>query len=146
MDFENPPPFSAADVSVIIHATEDDNKIIDSLSNAICVHPSVFRPTASIGHWGNRILLITGKFEGAAAKQLFQKIWNSLNSMERTQVAKSQDSLIDDKGNLYVRLSKQRLCQKRISLSESDSVRIRFRHPSRFKTDKKPDVSEVSRP
>jgi RNA-binding protein len=74
MDFENPPQFSAADVSVIIHATEDDNKIIESLSNAICVHPSVFQPTGSIGHWGNRILLITGKFEGAAAKQLFQKI------------------------------------------------------------------------
>ena len=142
MDFENPPPFSSADVSVIIHATEDDNKIVESLSYAICVHPSVFRATTSIGHWGNRIMLITGKFEDAAAKQLFQKIWNSLNSMERAQVAKLQDSLIDDKGNLYVRLNKQRLCQKRIALSESDSVRFRFRHPSRFKIDKKRDLSE----
>jgi hypothetical protein len=65
-----------------------------------------------------------------------------LNSMEKAQVAKSQDSLIDDKGNLYVRLNKQRLCQKRISLSESDSVRFQFRHPSRFKIDKKRDLSE----
>jgi RNA-binding protein len=142
MDFENPPPFSSADVSVIIHATEDDNKIIESLSHTISVHPSVFRLTTSIGHWGNRILLINGKFEGAVAKQLFENIWNSLNSMEKTQVAKSQDSLVDDKGNLYVRLNKQRLCQKRISLSESDSVRFRFRHARRYKMDEKRNLSE----
>jgi hypothetical protein len=33
----------------------------------------------------------------------------------------------DEKGNFYLRLDKQRMCQGKISLSEADAVRIRFR-------------------
>jgi RNA-binding protein len=142
MDFENPHPFSAVDVSVIIHATEDDNKILQSLTDLFCVHPSIFRRTVSLGHWGNRILLISGRLDGASAQRLIQKIWNSLNAIERDQVGKTQNSLIDDRGNLYVRLDKQRLCQGKISLSESDSVRFRFRPAGRFNINKKLNVSE----
>ena len=136
MDFENPPPFSAVDISVIIHATEDKNKVLESLSTILCVHPNKFRHTESIGHWGNRILLITGRLESTEANKLIQKILDSLNSMEREQLSNSFHSFIDEKGNLYLRLDKQRVCQKRISLSESDSVRFRFRPTRRFKMDR----------
>ena len=136
MDFENPPSFSAVDISVIIHATEDKNKVLESLSTILCVHPNKFRHTESIGHWGNRILLITGRLESTEANKLIQKILDSLNSMEREQLSNSFQSFIDEKGNLYLRLDKQRVCQKRISLSESDSVRFRFRPTRRFKMDR----------
>ena len=85
MDFEKPPSFSAVDISVIIHATEDENKVLESLSTILCVHPNKFRHMESIGHWGNRIILTTGRLESAEANTLIKKILNSLNSMEREQ-------------------------------------------------------------
>lgn len=136
MDFEKPPPFSAVDISVIIHATEDENKVLESLSTILCIHPNKFQHTESIGHWGNRIVLTTGRLESADANTLVQKILNSLNSMERGRLSTSLQSFLDEKGNLYLRLDKQRICQKRISLAESDSVRLRFRPTRRFKMDR----------
>ena len=133
MDFEKPPPFSTVDISVIVHATEDENKILESLSTILCIHPNKFRHMESIGHWGNRIILTTGRLESAEANTLIKKILNSLNSMERGRLSNSLQSFIDEKRNLYLRLDKQRICQKRISLAESDSVRLRFRPTRRFK-------------
>jgi RNA-binding protein len=136
MDLEKPPPFSTVDISVIIHATEDENKILESLSTILGVHPNKFRHMESIGHWGNRIILTTGRLESAEANTPVKKILNSLNSMERGRLSNSLQSFIDEKGNLYLRLDKQRICQKRVSLAESDSVRLRFRPTRRFKMDR----------
>ncbi|MGH9890335.1 MAG: RNA-binding domain-containing protein, partial [Nitrososphaeraceae archaeon] len=61
-----------------------------------------------------------------------QKILSSLSSAERDQFSNSSHSLIDEKGNLYLRLDKQRICQGRISLSESDSIRVKFKRVMRF--------------
>ncbi|HET7283946.1 MAG TPA: RNA-binding domain-containing protein, partial [Nitrososphaeraceae archaeon] len=43
------------------------------------------------------------------------------------------DKYIDEKGNLYIRLDKQRICNGKVSLSESDSIRVRFRPVRRYK-------------
>jgi RNA binding exosome subunit len=39
----------------------------------------------------------------------------------------------DEKGNLYLRLDKQRLCQGKISVSTGDSIRIKFRPVKRYR-------------
>ena len=127
MDIEKIPLFSAADVSVIIHATEDKNKILESLCSIFSIDANRFRCTELVGHWGNRILLLTGSLESAEANRLIQKILLSLSSVEKNHLLSSSHSFVDDKGNLYLRLDKQRICQKRISLSETDSIRLRFR-------------------
>lgn len=133
MDFEKLPPFSAADVSIIIHATEDTNKILESVCGIFSIDANRFRHTELIGHWGNRISLLTGSLESAEANRLVQKILLSLSSVEKNHLLSSSHSFIDDKGNLYLRLDKQRICQKRISLSETDSIRLRFKPVRRFK-------------
>jgi RNA binding exosome subunit len=133
MDIEKLPSFSAADVSVIIHATEDKNKILESLCSIFSIDANRFRYTELIGHWGNRISLLTGSLGSAEANRLIQKILLSLSAVEKNHLLSSSHSFIDDKGNLYLRLDKQRICQKRISLSETDSIRLRFRPARQFK-------------
>jgi RNA-binding protein len=133
MDFGKLPSFSAADVSIIIHATEDKNKILESICDIFCIDANRFRHTELIGHWGNRISLLTGNLESAEANRLVKKILLSLSSVEKNQLLSSSHSFIDEKGNLYLRLDKQRICQKRISLSERDSIRLRFKPARRFK-------------
>jgi RNA binding exosome subunit len=133
MDFEKLPSFSAADVSIIIHATEDKNKVIESICGIFCIDADRFRHTELIGHWGNRISLLTGNLESAEANRLVKKILLSLSPIEKNQLLSSSHSFIDEKGNLYLRLDKQRICQKRISLSETDSIRLKFKPAMRFK-------------
>jgi RNA binding exosome subunit len=133
MDFEKLPSFFAADVSVIIHATEDKNKILESICSIFSIDANRFRHTELVGHWGNRISLLTGSLESVEANRLVQKILLSLSSVEKNQLLTSSHSFIDEKGNLYLRLDKQRICQKRISLSETDSIRLRFKPARRFK-------------
>jgi RNA-binding protein len=133
MDFEKLPSFFAADVSVIIHATEDKNKILESICSIFSIDANRFKHTELVGHWGNRISLLTGSLESVEANRLAQKILLSLSSVEKNQLSTSSHSFIDEKGNLYLRLDKQRMCQKRISLSETDSIRLRFKPARRFK-------------
>jgi RNA binding exosome subunit len=140
MDFEKIPSFSAADISIIIHATEDKNKILESICSSFSIDANKFRHTELIGHWGNRISLLTGNLESAEANRLVQKIVLSLSSVERNHLLSSSHSFIDEKGNLYLRLDKQRICQKRISLSETDSIRLRFKPARRFKFNSNYDI------
>ena len=133
MDFEKLPQFSAADISIIIHATEDKNKILESFCGIFFIDVSRFRNIELMGHWGNRISLLTGSLESAEANRLVQKILLSLSSVEKNHLSSSLHAFIDDKGNLYLRLDKQRICQKRISLSETDSIRLRFKPARRFR-------------
>ena len=132
MDLEKAQQFSTADVSIIIHATEDENKILDAISTTLSINAEKFSYMESAGHWKNKILLLTGNLESQEANELAQKILSSLSSFERDQISTSYDSSIDEKGNLYLRLDKQKICQGRISLSASDSVRIKLKPVIRF--------------
>jgi RNA binding exosome subunit len=132
MDLVEAQQFSTADVSIIIHATEDENKILDAISNTLSINSEKFSYLESTGHWKNKILLLTGNLESQEANVLAQKILSSLSSIERDQISASYDSSIDEKGNLYLRLDKQKICQGRISLSESDSIRIKLKPVIRF--------------
>ena len=133
MDFDKLPPFSAADVRIIIHATEDKNKVRGSICGIFRIDADRFRHTELDGHWGNRISLLTGNLESADANRLVKKILLSLSSVEMNELSSASHSFIDEKGNLYLRLDKQRICQKRISLSDTDSIRFKFKPARRFK-------------
>ena len=139
MDLERTLSFSAADISVIIHATEDENKILDSLCDVFSIRADKFQLVESLGHWGNRISLLTGRLESAEANSLVLKILSALNSVDMNRLSNFFQTFIDEKGNLYLRLDKQRICRKNISLSETNSVRFRFKPVRRFKIDKNYD-------
>ncbi len=133
MALEKEPIFSAVDVSVIIHATEDENKVLAGICETLSISANRFRLSESTGHWGNRILLLNVSLEGAEANVLCQTIVSSLEIDERDRLSTFYQSSTDESGNLYLRLDKQRICQHRISLSEKDSIRLRFKAARRFK-------------
>jgi len=56
-----------------------------------------------------------------------------LNSADREHLSRSIHEYSDEKGNLYIRLDKQRMCHARVSLSEIDAIKIRFKPVKRYK-------------
>ncbi len=125
--------FSSAEINIVVHATEDENKILHCLFDVLSIPSEKFSYSFSEGHWGNKILVLTATIDGQVAKDLILKIISLLNSIDRYHLSNFFDKYVDEKGNLYIRLDKQRICKGRISLSERDSIRIRFRPVRRYK-------------
>jgi RNA-binding protein len=114
--------FSAAEIKIIVHATEEKDSILEHLNSALNVSPDTFSMVKTQGHWGNEILLLTGILSKDEANSLYRKVEASL-----LESYGELSNFYDEKGNLYIRLDKQRLCRGKVSISESDPIRIRFR-------------------
>ncbi|HET7283373.1 MAG TPA: RNA-binding domain-containing protein, partial [Nitrososphaeraceae archaeon] len=74
---------SSAEINVLVHATENENKILHSINNVLSISAEKFSHSVSEGHWGNRILLLTATIDGQSAKDLVVKIMSSLNSNDK---------------------------------------------------------------
>lgn len=127
------PRFSAAEVNVVLHATEDHEKVLAAVEKALGVPAASFAGESSEGHFGNKIMLMKATVASREAGELAARIMSSLNSPDRRELADHVEEYSDEKGNLYLRLDKQRICQDKVSLAESDAVRVRFKPVRRYR-------------
>lgn len=125
--------FSGADANVVIHATEDQARIMAAIAEILGVPSDRFSGVPTEGHHKNRILMLTAQLSSEEANELASRIASGLNSLDREELWQNIDLLSDEKGNLYLRLDKQRLCQGKISITSGDSLRIRFRPVKRYR-------------
>ena len=116
--------FSAAEIKIIVHATEEKDSILKHLNSTLDIPPDTFSIVKTEGHWGNEILLLTGNLSKNEANSLYRRVEASLLESYDDLLS----NLFDEKGNLYIRLDKQKLCRGKVSFSESDPIRIRFRN------------------
>ncbi|HEU5119821.1 MAG TPA: RNA-binding domain-containing protein [Candidatus Nitrosocosmicus sp.] len=126
--------FSSLDVSVLAHATEDDNKITKVILEYFKKSSSSKHIEVIIteGHWKNPITRINITF----LRHLDEYFNNIINDLTR---AYGKDELdlylknnVDLKGSIYLRLDKQKLCLGKLELSDNDAVRIVFRQKGKF--------------
>lgn len=125
--------FSAAEVDLLLHATEDSGKVLQSIQDTLAVPSERFSASPSEGHYKNKILLLKAMLASQEAGELALRIMSRLNSSDREHLSSSLDEYSDEKGHLYLRLDKQRVCQGKVSLSETDAIRIRFKPVKRYR-------------
>lgn len=126
--------FSSLDVSVLAHATEDNNKITKVILEYFKKSSSSkqIEVVKTEGHWKNPITRINITF----LRHLDEYFNNIINDLTR---AYGKDELdlylknnVDLKGSIYLRLDKQKLCLGKLELSDNDAVRIVFRQKGKF--------------
>ncbi|HEY7733291.1 MAG TPA: RNA-binding domain-containing protein [Nitrososphaera sp.] len=127
------PRFSAAEVDLVLHATEAADRVLRSISDSLQILPERFSRTPAEGHFKNKILLLKANLSSQEAAALASRLTSLLNSSDRDELSTNLVRYLDEKGSLYLRIDKQRLCQGKVSLSESDSIRIRFRPVKRYR-------------
>lgn len=127
------PRFSAAEVDLMLHATEAADRVLRSISDSLEILPEKFSQMPAEGHFKNRILLLKAHLSSQEAVALAFRITSMLNSADKDELSTNLVRYLDEKGGLYLRIDKQRLCQGKVSLSESDAVRIRFRPVKRYR-------------
>lgn len=124
--------FSAAEVNLLLHGTEDGAKVRQSIQDTLSIPSDRFSSTPSEGHYKNHILILKANLQSQEAGDLARRIMSLLNSTDREHLASSIAEYSDEKGNLYIRLDKQRICQGKVSLSDTDAIRIRFKPVKRY--------------
>ncbi|HWS20576.1 MAG TPA: RNA-binding domain-containing protein [Nitrososphaera sp.] len=133
MSEEDNPKFSAAEINLVLHATEDEDKVLKAIEDVLLVPSERFSSSPSQGHYKNKILLLKALLSSQEASSLAKRVISLLNAADREHLSRLVHEHSDEKGNLYIRLDKQRMCQGRVSLSETDAIRIRFKPVKRYK-------------
>ncbi len=125
--------FSAAEINLVLHATEDEGRVLKAIEDVLLVQPKRFSSSHSEGHFKNRIVLQKAILSSIEAGSLAKRVISLLSSTDREHLSRFLHEYSDERGNLYIRLDKQRICQGRVSLSETDAIRIRFKPVKRYK-------------
>jgi RNA binding exosome subunit len=133
MSEEDSLKFSAAEINLVLHATEDEGRVLKAIEDVLLVPSKRFSGSPSEGHYKNKILLQKAILSSHEAGSLAKRVISLLNSTDREHLSRLVHEYSDEKGNLYIRLDKQRMCQGKISLSETDAIRIRFKPVKRYK-------------
>jgi RNA-binding protein len=126
--------FSSLDISILIHATEDEKKILNHIleSFRLSANRVTIDCVKTEGHWKNPImrLNITTSFDiGRLFTDLCNELKINLGSDDLDQYLKNN---LDEKGSVYIRLDKQKLCARAFLLSDTDAVRMIFKKKGKF--------------
>ena len=138
-DARDPIELGGATISVVIHATEDKDKVISKIVKVLSLNSARFQEFNTRGHWGNEIVLLNLSLGQTLAGKILKTIYTSLGNNKKTAFLSSLEQSIDEKYNLYVRIDKQSICREEISLSDQDSIKIKFR-PSKFRQSNKSET------
>ena len=127
-------PVQSVEISTIIHATEDPEKVQVALTTVL--PPTLSKLTTRRyleGHHGNPITTLIAKLtKSADIRQFTQHFLPKLPRNERLRIVRDLNLLTDEEGNLFIRVDKQSAFRGILTLTEHDDpirVKIKF---SRF--------------
>lgn len=139
-DTGDPLEIDRATISVVIHATEDKDKVISKIVKVLSLNSARFQEFNARGHWGNQIVLLNLSLGQTHAGKIIKTIYASLGDNNKTAFLSSLEQSIDEKYNLYVRIDKQSICREEISLSDQDSIKIKFSPSKKFRQSNKSET------
>ena len=110
-------------IEIIVHATEDYQKITDSLYDVFEIESSEITKKEFSGHFGNPILMLHIQMKNKRAKELIKKLISTISQNDIKSLLTGMDERISD-STLYLRFSKQNFVKKTLTFQEKDPVRI----------------------
>ncbi len=124
-------------IHVVAHATEDIPKLILKMNEIFSIPKERFLISRARGHWDNEISLIRADCSHQESSALLETIISKLKTGEKNYLLHSISNSFDERDNFYIRLNKQSVCLGIISLSEHDSIRIRFKPTKEYNQNNK---------
>jgi len=110
-------------IEIIVHATEDYQKISDSLCDIFEIESSEITKKEFLGHFGNPILMLHIQMKNKRAGELIKKLVSTISRDDVKDLLADMDERISD-STLYLRFSKQNFVKKTLTFQEKDPVRI----------------------
>jgi RNA-binding protein len=115
-----------AQISAIVHATEDPEKVILSL-NRVCSQ-ELFQPRIAKkvlkGHFGNEITTITMNLRNREAESFIANLWSILAAVDRETIIDELKNRLDEDDRLHLRLDKQSCFRGKYQLKDQDAIKV----------------------
>ena len=119
--------FLNSNIDIVIHATEDKYIILEAILSNLEIPKEKFEEIEYEGHWGNKILRLITEVNKNDTQILIEKILKNLSFIDKENLLSNLDKHIDEKGNLYLRIDKQKICKNKITLSDTEGIKLKFK-------------------
>ncbi len=116
------------DIQLIVHATEDLEKIFATFKETFDVDREEFDSQDLTGHFENPIILLHSKIKKKKAQFFVKKLVASISREQIDTIIEDLENRYDD-STLYLRISKQLLITGQIVLSDKEPVKIKIFTP-----------------
>ena len=129
-------------INLILHATENENKVLESLENVFGVEQKDFQIEQVPGHFNNPILLISSKLKKKNAENFIKVFFSKMKKDDFEEVFENVEDYVTSSG-LNLRISKQKLISKNLVISKEDAIKINISTPVYVKNNTKKIYQEL---
>lgn len=121
-------PFRSAVVSTFVHATEDEERVLDAF-RILLPEEIEIRRSGLRGHHGNPIVNLEARIgRKGALRDLWQRVLAKLRGGELEKIAKIAPGRIDETCHLHLRFDKQLAYAGELVLTEGgDAIHLRLK-------------------
>lgn len=129
-------------INLILHATENENKVLESLENVFDVDQENFQIEQVPGHFNNPILLISSKLKKKNAQNFIKLFFSKMKKDDFEEVFENVEDYVTSSG-LNLRISKQKLVSENLTMSKEDAIKINISTPVYVKNNTKKIYQEL---
>ncbi len=121
-------------IDVIVHATEDISKILQSFDEILEIKEEEFTSIETTGYFENPIIILTAKLVKKQGQNFIKKMVELLPINQINELIEEiEERTIDSR--FHLRLDKQELVKGKLIISEKDTVKIKIHTPIYNKKD-----------
>ena len=121
-------------IEIIIHATEDIKKILDSFEEFFDIKEEDFSKSNLTGHFENPITMLNAKITKKKAEKFLQVLTSNLPEYQLEEIKDDLENRIQN-SKLYLRLGKQEMLGGSLSIQEKDAIKLKIFTPVYNKKD-----------
>ena len=121
-------------IDVIVHATEDISKILQSFDEILEIKEEEFTSIETTGYFENPIIMLSAKLVKKQGQNFIKKILELLPINQINELIEGiEERTIDSR--FHLRLDKQELVQGKLIISEKGTVKVKIHTPIYNKKD-----------
>ena len=121
-------------IDVIVHATEDISKILQSFDEILEIKEEEFTSMETTGYFENPIIILSAKLVKKQGQNFIKKMLELLPINQINELIEGiEERTIDSR--FHLRLDKQELVQGKLIISEKDTVKVKIHTPIYNKKD-----------
>ena len=129
-------------IELILHATENENKVLEELESVFHIEQKNFQIEQVPGHFNNPILLISSKLKKKSAVDFVKIFFSKMKKEDFNEIFDNVDEYVTSSG-LSLRISKQMLISKILTISREDAIKISISTPVYVKNETKKIYQEL---
>ena len=129
-------------INLILHATENENKIIEKLEDIFEMEQKQFQIEEISGHFNNPILLISSKLKKKSAENFVRVFFSKIKKTDYHEIFDNVEDYVISSG-LNLRVSKQKLISGILTISKEDAIKININTPVYVKNETRKIYQEL---